>query len=246
MAGPSIGVRLKKLEHRVAAACERSGRALSSVQVLAVSKKQTQHSVRAAVDCGQSDFAENYVQEAIEKVAAAADLKVRWHFIGRIQANKAKLLVGKFAAIHSVDRGEILQRLNQTCVVQKLTQNIFLQFNVAAEPSKGGVTELELTNLCAEALACSHLRVLGLMVMPPLRVNSAASRGDFAHARKVLKRLRESHSSSLTLHPLDQLSMGTSQDFEVAIEEGATWIRVGTDIFGPRESSATSELEEGT
>lgn len=242
MAGPSIAARLKNLEQRVTAACERSGRASSSVQVLAVSKTQPLDSVRAAVSCGQTNFAENYVQEAIAKVAATADLPLRWHFIGRIQSNKAKLIAGRFYAIHSVDRGEVLQRLNQACAAQNAVQNIFLQFNVANEASKGGVTEQALRELCVEALACSHLRVMGLMVMPPLHENPADSRGDFARAREVLNDLREKHVGSLTQHPLDQLSMGTSQDFEVAIEEGATWVRVGTDIFGPRESRTPHEV----
>ena len=246
MVGPSVAARLKNLTARVEAACERSGRALSSVQILAVSKKHTLEAVRAAVLCEQRDFAENYVQEAIEKVGQASDLSVRWHFIGRIQSNKVKQLVGKFYAIHSVDRVEILRLLNQTCASQASTQNIFLQFNVAAEASKGGVSEVALTELCAEALACSHLRVLGLMVMPPLREDPEDSRRDFAHAREVLRGLREVHVHQLEQHPLDQLSMGTSQDFEVAIEEGSTWIRVGTDIFGPRERDPIARLKENT
>ncbi len=234
MPGSSIVKHLQSLNQRISAACERSGRAPSSVNLLAVSKLQSVAKIREAVQAGHRDFAENYVQEALPKVAQIPD--VRWHFIGRLQSNKVKLLGGQFFAIHSVDRLQIARALHEHSLALGRPQNIFLQYNVAQESSKGGADRAELLHLLQFAKSCSHLRVLGLMVMPPPESSSAENRHYFRRARETLVELRGGLSGEEREdHPLNELSMGTSQDFEAAIAEGATWVRIGTQIFGERK-----------
>lgn len=236
MAGASVAERVQKLNTRISAAVARAGRSSGAVRLLAVSKFQELNKIREAYECGQRDFAENYVQEAVGKQEQLENLPVRWHFIGRIQSNKVKFLAGKFWAIHSVDRVSIAEALNRLCAERNVVQNVFLQFNIAGEESKAGAGERELADLFESACRCSNLRVLGLMVMPPLEASPEEARGFFARARKELERLRGTLAEEIRRrHPCDELSMGTSHDFETAIEEGATWIRIGTDVFGPRE-----------
>lgn len=216
----SVSSRLEQIEKRIVAACARAGRPRDSVKLLAVSKLQSLAAIREAYDHGQKDFAENYVQEAVEKMEQLASLPVDWHFIGRIQSNKVKQIAGRFRLIHSVDRESIVEAL----LKQGRPQEILLQYNVAAEVSKGGADEAEIERLMK--LCVPPLKVRGLMVMPPLSANAEDVRPYFRRARELASRLG-----------LAELSMGTSQDFEVAIEEGATWIRIGTDVFGPREEN---------
>lgn len=231
MAGTSVGERLEQVKSRVRSACAAHGRDPASVHVLAVSKLHDIHAIRAAYDHGQRDFAENYAQEALGKLDQLASLPVAWHFIGRIQTNKLKLLANRFAVIHSVDRLEVAEKLN---ALTRERQDIFLQFNVAAESSKGGADEAGLRALAAAVVSqCPRLRLRGVMVMPPL---DQPARPFFARARELTAEIRATFdASSAVAHPFDELSMGTSADFEDAIAEGATWIRIGTDIFGPRE-----------
>lgn len=238
MAGLSVADRLKKLDMRVRAACEACGRDPASVNVLAVSKLQPLNAVREAYDCGLRDFAENYVQEAVEKLGQLESLPVRWHFIGRIQSNKAKALGGgRFAVIHSVDRESIAEALNKAAGgggSDSKRQDIFLQYNVAGEATKGGAGVDSIESLARFVVSnCPRLRVLGLMAMPPLDEDPTPH---FRATREMLRKLNAALSAEeRAVHPFDQLSMGTTADFEKAIPEGATWIRIGTDIFGPRE-----------
>lgn len=226
MAGTSVADRLQKIRSRINEACVACGRDPASVRVLAVSKLHSLHAIREAYDEGQKDFAENYVQEAIEKLDQLDSLPVRWHFIGRLQTNKIKYIGNRFEIVHSVDRAPVADQLER--VSTRRRQDIFLQYNVGGEDSKGGASEAGVRDLLAHVVAkCPALRVLGLMVMPPL--GDGRAREHFANARRLLETLRAEG------HPLDQLSMGTSADFEDAIKEGATWIRIGTEIFGARE-----------
>ncbi|HMN67263.1 MAG TPA: YggS family pyridoxal phosphate-dependent enzyme [Bdellovibrionales bacterium] len=225
----SVANRLIKIQERVAAACARAGRDPRDVHVLAVSKMQPLEKIREAASAGQKDFAENYLQESLPKLDALPG--VNWHFIGRMQSNKVKTIARRFAWIHSVDRPSLLRELIDAPV------NIFFQFNVAEEDSKGGGDRqdvrdmLELLKMQTDAKA----RAQGLMVMPPLTADAETARPHFQAAREFLRELRAGLSKAeRDLHPLNALSMGTSQDFEVAIEEGANWIRIGTDVFGPR------------
>ncbi len=228
----SVADRLKKIRQRIEVAAVKSGRPASAVRLLAVSKLQPTYKIKEAALCGQIDFAENYLQEAALKFDTVEN--ARWHFIGRIQSNKVKMIAGHFAIIHSVDRFSVARNLDQLNVGKP--QDIFLQFNVAAEDSKGGASELELENLMNGVSRCENLRILGLMVMPPQTNDAESARPYFVQAREFMQRLRRDMAPELAArHPLNELSMGTSQDFEVAIEEGATWVRIGTEIFGPRD-----------
>lgn len=232
MVGQSVAANLEKIRARIAAAARRSGRKLEDIHLLAVSKKQDLHKIRSAYDHGQRDFAENYVQEARTKLEQLQNLRAAWHFIGRIQSNKLKMLAGSFEYIHSIDRIGLLKALNDLSVNGR--QKIFLQYNVASETSKGGAAESELESLLNEALKCANLEVMGLMVMPPLFENAEEARPLMKQARLKLESLKAAVGSS-NKAPLNQLSMGTSHDFEIAVEEGSTWIRIGSEIFGPRE-----------
>lgn len=235
MDGPSVEERLKQLRHRVHEACKKYSRDPETVHILTVSKFQPITKIRAAYECGQRDFAENYVQEALEKLEQLASLPVRWHFIGRIQSNKIKYLNERFAVIHSVDRIAVAEHLNRRR--QNGRQQIFIQFNIAGESSKGGaIGDQELRSLAEFVIKkCPRLSLLGIMVMPPL--DATDPRHYFRQAKELLERIRgELSSEELKQHPMNQLSMGTSHDFEDAIAEGATWIRIGTDAFGPRDN----------
>lgn len=235
MLGMSVSDRLQLIKQRIEKACARSGRSPSSVHLLAVSKLQPMHAIDEALAAGQMDFAENYAQEAELKQEQIINPRVRWHFIGRIQSNKVKMLAKKFSVLHSVDRFSIAHHLNQ--LSEGIRQDIFIQYNVAEESTKGGASELELENLVRGVSACPNLQILGLMVMPPLGIAAEEARPYFRAARETMDRLRSALSKDLEQHAFNQLSMGTSHDFEIAIEEGATWIRVGTDVFGPRETN---------
>ena len=236
MAGRSVAENLLNLESRVRAVCRTHGRDPVSVHILAVAKLQPLARIREAFACGQRHFAENYVQEAVRKQEQLHSLPAQWHFIGRLQANKVKYLEGRFAAIHSLDRAPLAAHLNRLSPAgRQERQDVFLQYNVAAEASKGGVGEEELRALARFVMAeCPRLRVLGLMVMPP--PDSESSGNYFRKTRELQEELRATLTpAQRQAHPFDQLSMGTSADFETAIAEGATWIRIGTELFGPRE-----------
>lgn len=232
MAGLSVAENLKNLKARIAEVARESGRDPESVHILGVGKRQPLNKIREAYESGLRDFAENYVQEALPKLEQLHSLPARWHFIGRLQSNKVKLLARRFAVIHSLDRVSLAEALNRLPHVDR--QDVFLQYNVAAEASKGGAGDDELFALAQYVFEkCPKLRVLGLMSMPPL---DALARQHFRKTRERLEELKRSVSPSVReAHPLDQLSMGTSQDFADAIREGATWIRIGTDLFGARE-----------
>ncbi len=241
MVGVSVGDRLKNLNLEIQKITESCGRSLNSVHLIAVSKLQSVAQIRAAYACGQLDFAENYVQEAGDKLEELADLPLRWHFIGRIQSNKVRFLVGKYDLIHSVDREKVIQELNQVSFDRGCVQKILLQYNVAEEESKGGTSGDQLEDLARAACQQPNLRVLGLMVMPPQVDDAEKVRRYFSESRSVLADLRAKMQS--VEHPLDQLSLGTSQDYRVAIEEGANWIRVGTQIFGARPDGEPMDLK---
>jgi pyridoxal phosphate enzyme (YggS family) len=238
MVGMSVADRLDHIREKIARACAISGRKTGSVNLLAVSKHQSLRKIFEAYEHGQVHFAENYVQESLAKIEQLRNLPVNWHFIGRIQGNKAKYLPGNFTMIHSVDRASIADAINRrkAQLEDGLRQKVFLQYNVAHEATKAGVDEIEMENLINFVRRLSHIEVVGLMVMPPLEIAAEAVRPHFRQAREFLDRIRSGMPAEvLRQHPLDQLSMGTSHDYEVAISEGATWVRIGTGIFGPRE-----------
>ncbi|MEN0057667.1 MAG: YggS family pyridoxal phosphate-dependent enzyme [Bdellovibrio sp.] len=202
-------------------------------QILAVSKLQSAEKIRELYSKGQRHFGENYVQEALDKIKELQDLKdIQWHFIGHLQTNKIKHILGSFSLIHSVDSLRLAEQLSRHCQDKGVQQRILLQMNLAREESKGGLSRAELENKWDLLKALPGLQICGLMTMPPLTESGEEVRPYFRELREQLQRLRE--KTDLTQHPLQELSMGTSHDFAVAIEESATIVRLGTILFGER------------
>tara|TARA_B100000989_G_scaffold298413_2_gene287641 strand:+ start:21634 stop:22233 length:600 start_codon:yes stop_codon:yes gene_type:complete len=199
------------------------------VKLIAVSKKQPVDKIRTAIAAGQRAFGENYAQEALDKIAALKDEDVEWHFIGPIQSNKTRLLAAHFAWVHSVCRLDIAQRLNDQRPSSLAPLNICLQINTSGEASKSGVSVDEAHDLAHAIVSLPHLKLRGLMTIP-------APCDDFDEQRRPYHQLQDLF---LSLHQqgilIDTLSMGMTNDFEAAIAEGATMIRVGTAVFGERE-----------
>jgi len=221
--------RLARLKEELAEAAERAGRKPEDVTLVAVSKYHPASDVRDLSLAGQVDFGENYVQEALGKQEELADLKLRWHFIGGLQSNKAKYVAGKFGLVHSVDSSKLAQALHKKATSLGLVQDILLQVNIAGEVQKSGITEEELPRLAEEAMAAEGLRLVGLMTMPPFFDEPERARPVFARLRE----LRDGLEARLGVR-LPHLSMGMTGDFVPAVEEGATLVRIGTRIFGSR------------
>ncbi len=227
----SIPENLEKVRHLISLYEEKYGRGEKAVQLIAVSKTHGADKVKSAFQAGQTHFGENYLQEALDKIDALGDLPLHWHFIGPIQSNKTRAIAESFQWVHSVDRLKIAQRLNDQRPEALPPLNIMLQVNISNEESKAGVTVDELEALASAVETLPNLVLSGLMAIP-------AASNDVRTQRDNFRRLREARDSLLT-HGLEQcqhLSMGMSNDFEAAIAEGATMIRIGTDIFGPREA----------
>ncbi len=202
-------------------------------KLLAVSKLQTSERIREIYQLGQRKFAENYVQEALEKLDSLQDLvEIEWHLIGHLQKNKAKLVVGRFHLIHSVDSLELAEVLNKACINKNIHQSILVQVNLAKEATKSGFDKAALWTAWNQLVQLSHLKICGFMTMPPLTETGESARPYFRQLRELREDLAK--NTDLKTHPLNELSMGTSHDFKVAIEEGATIVRLGTILFGER------------
>ncbi len=202
-------------------------------KILAVSKLQPADKIRQLHAQGQKLFGENYVQEALDKIELLADIPdLEWHFIGHLQKNKAKQVVGHFSLIHSVDSLELAQVLDRQCVIKSLSQKILLQVNLAGEISKGGFSRQRVRELWPRLTELQNLRICGLMTMPPLTETEVEVRPYFRELRELLQELRP--ITDRKRHPLTELSMGTSHDYAVAVSEGATILRLGTILFGER------------
>lgn len=202
-------------------------------QVLAVSKLQPADKIRDLYNKGQRRFGENYVQEALEKQKTLADLPdIEWHLIGHLQKNKAKMVVGAFHLIHSVDSLELAQALSRQCENKGVQQNILIQVNLAQEESKEGFSKTKILECWKPLTQLPHLSIFGLMTMPPLTETGAEVRPYFVELRELRDQLKT--MTDLQTHPLTELSMGTSHDYPVAVEEGATIVRLGTILFGER------------
>ena len=219
----TIAERWRAVRARVDAACARAGRSPHDVTVIAVSKLQPAGAVRDAAAAGATDFGENYAQELAAKRAECGD--VRWHFIGRLQRNKAKLVAGRVALVHAVDSVELAIELGKRAAA---VQPILIAVNLGGEDTKSGVDEAGVAALARALAPIPNIRLDGLMTMPPAATDPEASRPYFEKLRELRDRLAQTHG------PLPVLSMGMSGDFEVAIACGATHVRVGTAIFGPR------------
>jgi len=215
---------------RIAAAAARAGRPAESVRIVAVTKGHPLERAREAAAAGLLDLGENRVQEALAKQDAWPDAPVRWHLIGHLQRNKVRLAVGRFALIHSLDSIRLADALEAAAAAAGSVQDVLVEVNVAREPQKGGAAPEEAPALVGRAAALPHLRLLGLMAMAPYGASVAEQHRVFGG----LRALRDSLATSAL--ELAVLSMGMSDDFEAAVEEGATMVRLGTVLFGERAS----------
>jgi len=226
----SIAARIALVRDQIAAAEAKAGRPSQTVQLLAVSKTQPVDALRQAIDAGQRHFAENYLQEALDKIdALEAQPDLTWHFIGPIQSNKTRPLAERFDWIHSVDRLKIAQRLNEQRPAYAPLLNVLIQVNVSDEDTKSGVLLSEVAALADAIAALPRLSLRGLMCIPAPGTDPALQREPFRQLRSLRDALVAAGHTHCT-----ELSMGMSSDYSVAIEEGATFVRIGTDLFGRR------------
>jgi pyridoxal phosphate enzyme (YggS family) len=226
-----IAENLSAVRSRIADAARRAGRDPSSITLIAVSKTFDADHVRAAWNAGQREFGENKVQEAEQKMAETGDLAgARWHLIGHLQSNKAKKTAG-FAAIHSIDSIELLRKVDAAAVERGARPDVLIQTDLAGEATKFGAAASDIDGIARAALDGRAVRLVGLMLLPPWNENPEETRPWFAGLRDLRDRLI---AAGIPAAALAHLSMGMSHDFEAAIEEGATMVRVGTAIFGKR------------
>lgn len=232
-----IALRLNGVRARIADAAGRAGRSPSSVALVAVSKTFPIDAVRAAASAGQIDFGENKVQEGQAKIIAAGSLPLRWHLIGHLQSNKAKKAGALFDVIHSVDSVDLLTRIDEGARERQRTVDVLIQVDLAHEPTKYGVRESDVPAIIDAAMHCTAARLVGLMVLPPAVDDPQEARQYFT----ALRTLRDGWvAGGVPAAMLAHLSMGMSHDYEVAVEEGATLVRVGSAIFGERTYPASA------
>jgi len=227
--GPqNLTLPVNHVRSRIRSAAIAAGRDPATVTLVAVTKAQTAESVRLAATAGVTDFGENYLQEAVAKMDQLAQLPLQWHFIGGIQSNKTRIIAERFDWVHSVDRSSVARRLSEQRPFHAQPLNVCLQVALVPEPTKGGVSPDDLAALAAAVADLPRIRLRGLMCMPPPQPTIEAERGIFARLKAALEDL---NAGGLKL---DTLSMGMSADFESAIAEGATLVRIGTALFGSR------------
>jgi pyridoxal phosphate enzyme (YggS family) len=226
----ALRANLTALRQRLAAAARAAGRTEASVTVVAVSKGQEAAVLRAAAALGIADFGESYLQEALPKLVALQDLPLTWHFIGRIQANKTRPIAQAFDWVHGLDRLQLAERLSQQRSPHRAPLNVCIQVNIADEPAKAGVSIAAAAELVGAVRTLPRLCLRGLMCILPAADSASedVSRRRFAALHALLTRLNADGAG------LDTLSMGMSADFDAAVREGATLVRIGTAIFGPR------------
>lgn len=219
---------IAKLQQRVRLSAEKSQRCADDILLLAVSKTRPEQDIRSAHKCGLREFGESYLQEALDKIEALQDLDLVWHFIGPIQSNKTRPIASSFHWVHSVDRAKIARRLSEQRPPGLPPLQVCLQVNISAEQSKSGVAPEQLPQLAQEVAQLPRLQLRGLMAIPAATQDSLQQRRAFAQLRREFEQLQ------LQLPGLDTLSMGMSGDMESAIAEGATILRIGSAMFGPR------------
>ncbi len=229
----TIQSNLQAVNTRIAAACAAFGRDRADVRLVAVSKTWPAEAVREAAAAGQLDFGENYLQEALDKIAALSSMpaKLIWHFIGPLQSNKTRPVAEHFDWVHSVEREKIAARLNAQRPEGAPALNLCIQVNISGEASKSGVEPAALATLARAVARMPRLKLRGLMSVPEPTGDEALSRRRFASLRKLLEELNRDG------HALDTLSMGMTADLEAAVAEGATMVRIGTAIFGQRHQA---------
>jgi len=224
----TIASNLQAVHNTIAVAAEAAGRQANEISLLAVSKTFAPDALREAYLAGQTSFAESYVKEALDKIAALRDIPIEWHYIGPIQSNKTRAIAENFAWVHSVDRLKIAERLSEQRPSQLPELQVCMQVNISMEASKGGVTPDEARTLAHAIALLPRMKLRGLMTVPAPSDDVAYQRLPFARLRKLRNQLNQ-HGLRL-----DTLSMGMSHDFAAAIAEGATIVRIGTAIFGSR------------
>lgn len=218
---------LENVLHTIRSVEKGCGLSQHSVQLLAVSKKQSIKKIHQAYDLGQRAFGENYLQEAIEKIHYLKQLDIEWHFIGRIQSNKTKLIAENFSWVQTVCDEKVARRLSDQRLVELGPLNVCIQVNVDGDPDKAGVSLEELPKLCDVVSQFKHLRLRGLMTIPQLTDDEAQTKATFEKLKQVYDELQPTYG-------FDTLSMGMSGDLELAIAAGSTMVRVGAGVFGPR------------
>ncbi len=232
---PGIASRLAGVRDRIAAAARSAGRDPSTIRLVAVSKMFAIDAIREAYAAGQRDFGENRVQEGLQKIASGTDLEIRWHLLGHLQTNKARKAAPAFATIHSVDTVELLRKIDAAAAEAGRAPELFIQVELGGEVTKFGASPAEVPRLFDAAASCRAARVAGLMTLPPVPESPEDARPWFTR----LRGLRDQWLAAGVPAPmLRELSMGMSADFEVAIQEGSTIVRVGTAIFGSRHVQA--------
>jgi pyridoxal phosphate enzyme (YggS family) len=231
-----IAENLNSIRDRMNAACLKAGRDPALVQLIAVSKTFPASDIQAAIDAGQNVFGESRLQEAAPKIESLSS-SLEWHFIGRVQSNKVRKILSLFDYVHAVDSRKLATYMDEVAQDLEVRPKIFLQVNQSGETSKGGFTIYELRDEINEIIGLKHLEVVGLMTIPPAVLNPEDARHWFAEMKLLRDEIMRNHEIEIPY-----LSMGMSGDFEVAIEEGATHIRVGSAIFGRRAYKISGEL----
>jgi len=234
-----LASRYRDLLDRIAGACRRSGRSADDVSLVAVTKSAEIPAIRELVACGARDLGESRVQQLAERVPQVSG-PVRWHFIGPLQRNKVRRLLPLVEWIHSIDSARLLARVDEVAGELQLQPRVLLEVNVSGEQSKGGFSPEEIEAAWPKIAGCAHARIEGLMTMAPLVENVEEARPVFRGLRLLRDRLVEKTSGAV---PLPELSMGMTQDFEIAVEEGATMVRVGSLLFEGLESDAADPRE---
>jgi len=227
--------RIQHIERQIRESAEKAGRNPDEIRLVAVSKIKPAEMVKEAMDAGQRIFGENYIQEAVAKIEEIGDSSIEWHFIGHLQSKKSKYAAGAFALIHSVDSLKLAREIDRQAAKKGAIQPILIQINTSGEESKSGTTAEDAIELIREVATLENVAVKGLMTMPAFFDDPEGARPYFRELRLIRDRIA---ALALSGVEMKELSMGMSGDFEVAIEEGATLVRVGTAIFGARDYSA--------
>jgi pyridoxal phosphate enzyme (YggS family) len=225
--------RIERVRARMRDAARRANRAVDEITLVAVSKTHPVESIQAAIACGLTEFGENRVQEAEQKIPIVGREAAKWHLIGHLQSNKARRAVELFDVIHSLDSAALASRLNRICEeIQRETLPVLIQVDLGHESTKTGVAEDSVREVVAAVRDCPRLKLIGLMTLPPFFDEPEQVRPYFHRLRELRDKLQAEGSFA---NQRGELSMGMTHDFEIAIEEGATMVRVGTAIFGERE-----------
>lgn len=235
----SISIRLQLIRQRIQDTCRHCGRNVADIRLIGASKQQPMNRLISAIQEGLCTFGENYVQELLTKQEVMTQQypqsirQIEWHFIGRLQRRKVRQLIGHVEWIHSMDRIELAQEIERRAAERGLVQKTLIQVHLGPEASKGGIIPDELPQLVKSCADLAHIRVMGLMALPPYQENADATRPHFIQLRQLRDAINR---EAVYKEPLTELSMGMSHDYTVAVEEGATMVRIGTALFGERRS----------